>query len=120
MNDDLSADDKRRIQKHKLLQKFDTVKKNHSTAILLCLGLGMIGAHRRYLGNKALGMSIAVFWIIALLLAFFIPANSATHPLIYLLMLYALFLIAELFQITGVVDRRNDEIRKSLEGEFYV
>ena len=119
MSDNLSAEDQKRVQKHKLLQKLSTVKKKHSVAIMLCLGLGMIGAHRRYLGDQKTAMAIAIFWIAALLAALFIPSNSETSPLIYLVMLYFLFIIIELFQITGMTDRKNEAIKKSLEAEFY-
>ena len=119
MSEDLSPADLQRVQKHKLLQKFATVKKSHGTAILLCLGLGFVGAHRRYLGDNKTALAISIFWVIALFLALFVPSNSQTSPLIYLAMLYGVFILVELFRITGMTDRKNDAIKKSLEAEFY-
>jgi len=72
MDDKLSPEDRRRIQKGALLKKFADVKKNNFTAARLCVAMGMVGAHRFYLGQRLFGGLIAaVFGVLLILVLLF-------------------------------------------------
>lgn len=58
-------------QKMMFLSQYNNVKKDSTVAVLLCLFLGGLGAHRFYMGQVGLGVLYAVFvWT-------FIPALIA-------------------------------------------
>jgi len=69
------------------------VRKNRTTALLLTLFLGGLGAHHYYMGRIGLGILYTVFvWT-------FIPSIVA---------------FIELFLITGRVDRYNEQLSHSI------
>jgi TM2 domain-containing membrane protein YozV len=67
------------------LMQYNNVKKNGTTAVLLALLLGGLGAHKFYMGQTGQGILYLLFcWtyiptLIALIEAFFLPARVSQH-----------------------------------------
>ena len=75
MSDNLSAEDRRRVQRGALMEEFAEVKKNNFKAARLCVGLGIVGAHRFYLGQRRFGALIVLAFLSVVLLVYFFQGH---------------------------------------------
>ncbi len=116
----LSEADKKRVQKHNLLQKFETVKKNYLISFLLCWLLGKFGAHRFYLGHAKLALFMFLFWVAFYTYLIFFAETALAEKIVFAVGAYIIFTLIELFRIPTITQKENDKIKKSLEAEFYL
>lgn len=120
MDDKLSPEDRRRIQKGALLKKFADVKKNNFTAARLCVAMGMVGAHRFYLGQRLFGGLIAaVFGVLLILVLLFKDNPDYVNMVMILAIIFVAFWLFEIFRVSSETDKVNDRIRRDLESEFF-
>ncbi len=117
---ELSEADKKRVQKHKLLQKFETVKKNYLISFLLCWTLGKFGAHRFYLGHYKLAISMFLFWVVFYVYLIFFAKNEVSEKIMYAVAAYMIFTLVELIRIPKITEKENNKIKRSLEAEFNI
>lgn len=93
MDDLLLQKDMTDSQRMMFQSELSKVRKNRTTALLLTLFLGGIGAHRYYMGQIGLGVAYTLFcWT-------FIPGIIA---------------FIELFLIMGRVDRYNEQMSQEI------
>jgi len=119
MADSLEERNKKRVQKHQMLQEFESVKKGYLKSFLLCWIFGFIGAHRFYLGHHKIGMAIAAGWLLVLAFGLFKLELTELAILFPFIMVYLFFVGLELFLITRTTDRVNAKIRAELEAKHY-
>ena len=120
MTTNLSDADKRRVQKHKLLQKFETQKKSHMVASFLSVVFGVFGAHRFYLGHKKIGFLILAGYVALFLTMLFLTDESLRETYILPIIIVGIVVILlEIFRTPRLTEKLNEDIKKSLEDEFY-
>ncbi len=107
-----SEADRRRIEKHKVLQKFDKVKKSYFKAVLLCCFLGFVGAHRLYLEQRVAAAIIILIWAALSAGIYFASDKTNMGVLIATLVSGGAIIAVELFRITKTTDAKNHEIQQ--------
>lgn len=120
MSNDLTDRERRALQKAAMLEKFGTLRKNHTIAVLLCIFAGFLGAHRWYVGHKIAAIIIGILgllFIIASILG--LSELNVIRPEDWLAAIrpYGIFVAIESFLIFRTVDKKNAKIREELEAE---
>ena len=120
MSNDLTDRERRALQKAAMLEEFDTVRKKNIIAALLCIFLGIWGAHRFYLGQYTYGGFILLATIALIGLSFAAPFdllywNLGRHLLLVVFLLW----LFEIFRVSGDTDKVNARKRAVLEEKYY-
>jgi|GEM_PF-7054920 len=119
MGDTLEERNKRRVQKHQMLQEFEQKKKGYMVAFILCWAFGFMGVHRYYLGHKMIGLVIAGTWLAIIAASFIAGGTGNFEKLLPVILVYVAFVFIELFLVTRSTDRANAAIREELEAKYY-
>lgn len=116
---DLSDKDRRRVEKAAMLKEFETMKKVNLIAAVLCAGLGYFGAHRFYLGHYIYGGLILAATLAAFVMMYMSNLDSADNPLIALPLGVMAHWLFEIYRISSVTDKVNDQLKRQLEDKYY-
>lgn len=86
-----------------LASETENRKKSSGTAWLLLLLLGSVGAHRFYLGHTGIGIAMIATWIVSWMFVF-----------VTFLFPISIWLLVELFLLSGLVKSENQKIEKEV------
>ncbi len=102
-------------RKHEMLRLYNEKRKTVWLPFVLLLVGGLLGLHRFYLGYTKTGIAIPLITIIVLVAM--TGFKGIGFP-IWFPSAYGLFLVIEYFNISRIVDGRNEQIRGELNKEF--
>jgi TM2 domain-containing membrane protein YozV len=96
----------------KIGPRYEASKKSETTAYLLMIFFGLLGAHRFYLGRYFTAVTILVASIVSLIVTIFTFGFG-----IFVFILPGLWLVADLFRIPSMVRRANSNLTARLMAE---
>lgn len=114
---ELSENDKQRLLKAKILERFSLEKKDPVRAVGLCVLVGFTGLHRFYLGQSkqaVAAMVIGTYFLFVGVLAFVDKDTVLTLGRYQAFAGYGIFVAIESFLTRRAVTRVNERIRESI------
>ncbi|NQW11112.1 MAG: TM2 domain-containing protein [Alphaproteobacteria bacterium] len=92
------------------LMRFDAAKKSLLVAYLLWFFLGIMAAHRFYLGEMKTGGILVSLWALGLIITL-LGAGAG----LFFIVIASFWAFIDLFLIPGMTRRRNDELYAQLQ-----
>lgn len=117
---ELTPKETRALQKADLLAEFERVKKQNLIASILCIFLGMLGAHRFYLGQHFYGGIIAALTISLVLMSLLAPLDLLYWEIgKFLIVVVFLLWLFQIYRVSADTDKVNDQIKRDLETKHF-